>query len=125
MSTYAIKADKFSLPAGPQLGGYLMVEDGVFGAWQADEPACVASDPIRRLAASAESCVFGKQSLGPLHCGPPPLPGQAGSRTRGHPFSRSYGAIVPSSLTMVDPIASVCSTHPPVSVCGTGAHAPA
>ena len=23
---------------------------------------------------------------------------------------------------MVDPIASVCSTHPPVSVCGTGAH---
>ena len=84
-----------------------------------------ASDPIRRLAASAESCVFGKQSLGPLHCGPPPLPGQAGSRTRGHPFSRSYGAIVPSSLTMVDPIASVCSTHPPVSVCGTGAHAPA
>ncbi len=57
--------------------------------------------------------------------GPPPLPGRAGSRTRGHPFSRSYGAIVPSSLTMVDPIASVCSTHPPVSVCGTGAHAPA
>ena len=36
MSTYAIKADKFFLPAGPQLGGYLMVEDGVFGAWQAD-----------------------------------------------------------------------------------------
>lgn len=32
MSTYAIKADKFFLPAGPQLGGYLMVEDGVFGA---------------------------------------------------------------------------------------------
>ena len=37
MSTYAIKADKFFLPADPQLGGYLMVEDGVFGAWQADE----------------------------------------------------------------------------------------
>ena len=36
------------------------------------------------------------------------------------PFSRSYGAILPSSLTMVLPIASVCSTHPPVSVCGTG-----
>ena len=32
MSTYAIKADKFFLPADPQLGGYLMVEDGVFGA---------------------------------------------------------------------------------------------
>ena len=37
-----------------------------------------------------------------------------------HPFSRSYGAVLPSSLTMVDPIALVCSTHPPVSVCGTG-----
>ena len=37
-----------------------------------------------------------------------------------HPFSRSYGAILPSSLTIVLPIALVCSTHPPVSVCGTG-----
>ena len=44
MSTFAIKADKFFLPAGPQLGGYLMVEDGVFGAWQADEPACEIKD---------------------------------------------------------------------------------
>ena len=39
---------------------------------------------------------------------------------RRHPFSRSYGVILPSSLTMVLPIALVCSTHPPVSVCGTG-----
>lgn len=44
MSTYAIKADKFFLPAGPQLGGYLMVEDGVFGAWQAGEPSCEIKD---------------------------------------------------------------------------------
>ena len=44
MSTYAIKADKFFLPAGPQLGGYLMVEDGVFGARQADEPSCEIKD---------------------------------------------------------------------------------
>ena len=44
MSTYAIKADKFFLPAGPLLGGYLMVEDGVFGAWQADEPSCEIKD---------------------------------------------------------------------------------
>ena len=35
---------------------------------------------------------------------------------RGRPFSLSYGAIVPSSLTMVPPIASVYSTRPPVSV---------
>ena len=37
-----------------------------------------------------------------------------------HPFFRSYGVILPSSLTIVLPIALVCSTHPPVSVCGTG-----
>ena len=37
-----------------------------------------------------------------------------------HPFSRSCGVILPSSLSMVLPIALVCSTHPPVSVCGTG-----
>ena len=36
------------------------------------------------------------------------------------PFSRGYGAILPSSLTIVLPIALVFSTHPPVSVCGTG-----
>ena len=35
---------------------------------------------------------------------------------QGRSFSRSYGAILPSSLTMVLPIASVCSTRPPVSV---------
>src|SRR5436305_6797110 len=34
----------------------------------------------------------------------------------GRPFSRSYGAILPSSLTKVLPIALVFSTHPPVSV---------
>ena len=36
------------------------------------------------------------------------------------PFSRSYGVVLPSSLTIVLPIALVCSTRPPVSVCGTG-----
>ena len=35
---------------------------------------------------------------------------------QGHPFSRSYGVNMPSSLTMVLPIASVYSTRPPVSV---------
>ena len=39
------------------------------------------------------------------------------------PFSRGYGAVLPSSLTTVRPIASVCSTGPPASVCGTGARA--
>ena len=35
---------------------------------------------------------------------------------QGHSFSRSYGVSMPSSLTMVLPIASVCSTRLPVSV---------
>ena len=39
-----------------------------------------------------------------------------GYHRRRRPFSRSYGASMPSSLTVVLPIASVCSTRPPVSV---------
>ncbi len=39
---------------------------------------------------------------------------------RGRAFSRSYGSILPSSLTRVLSYALVCSTCPPVSVCGTG-----
>ena len=35
-------------------------------------------------------------------------------------FSRSYGGNLPSSLTMVLPLALVFSTRPPVSVWGTG-----
>ena len=40
---------------------------------------------------------------------------------RGHPFSRSYGAVLPSSLAMLLPSALGFSPHPPVSVYGTGA----
>ena len=39
---------------------------------------------------------------------------------RRHPFSRSYGVILPSSLTMLLPPALGFSPHPPVSVYGTG-----
>ena len=39
---------------------------------------------------------------------------------RRRPFSRSYGAILPSSLTMLLPPALGYSPHPPVSVYGTG-----
>lgn len=38
-----------------------------------------------------------------------------------HPFSRSYGVILPSSLTMVLPRVLEFSSFLPVSVCGTGA----
>ncbi len=37
-----------------------------------------------------------------------------------HPFSRGYGVILPSSLTMLLPSACGFSPHPPVSVYGTG-----
>ena len=37
-----------------------------------------------------------------------------------HPFSRSYGVILPNSLTMLLPSALGFSPHLPVSVCGTG-----
>ncbi len=40
---------------------------------------------------------------------------------RRHPFSRSYGVILPSSLTTLLPLALGFSPHLPVSVCGTGA----
>ena len=39
---------------------------------------------------------------------------------RRHPFSRSYGVILPNSLTMLLPPALGFSPHPPVSVYGTG-----
>ena len=73
--------------------------------------------PYTSAFALAETCVFAKQSPGPFHCGSD-QPLQAAVAER--PFSRSYGAILPSSLTRVLPIALVCSTRLPVSDCGTG-----
>ena len=61
--------------------------------------------------AFAETCVFGKQSPGPFHCG---------HACAWHPFSRSYGVILPSSLTIVLSLTLGSSPHLPVSVCGTG-----
>ena len=63
--------------------------------------------------------VFGKQTPGPGHCGPLTLHRLAASRYTGRPFSRSYGANLPSSLTEVLSSTWVSSTSPPVSVCGT------
>ena len=103
------------------------------------------SHPIRRLNDLAECCVFVKQSVDPFHCDPAPLwrlnflqltedcqlwGGLPASQANhlaespkwcGHPFFRSYGARLPSSLTRFHSRALVCSTHPPVSVYGTGA----
>jgi hypothetical protein len=59
----------------------------------------------------AETCVFVKQLPGPLHCD---------HAFTWYPFSRSYGVILPSSLTTLLPLAFGFSPHLPVSVCGTG-----
>lgn len=44
MSTYAIKADAFYLPTRVARGGYLMVEDGVFGEYVTEQPDCEIVD---------------------------------------------------------------------------------
>ena len=59
----------------------------------------------------AETCVFAKQSPGPILCG---------SLLQEHPFSLSYGVNLPSSLTTLLPLALESSSCLPVSVCGTG-----
>ena len=41
---------------------------------------------------------------------------------RRHPFSRTYGVILPSSLTIVLSLTLGFSPHLPVSVCGTGTY---
>lgn len=51
---------------------------------------------------------------------PPHAPPASGITLIGSSFSRSYGCNLPSSLTIVLPIALVFSTYPPVSVWGTG-----
>ena len=48
----------------------------------------------------AECCVFDKQSQRPGHCGPSQL-SSARSHQKGRTFSRSYGAMLPSSFTRV------------------------
>lgn len=58
----------------------------------------------------AEACVFIKQSLLSLQCQ---------RFLRRHPFSRSYGANLPSSFNIIILYALVYSTNPPESVFST------
>ena len=55
--------------------------------------------PYTAACAVAETCVFGKQSLEPASCGPLTPSGISPPTLPGRPFSRSYGANLPSSLT--------------------------
>ena len=54
---------------------------------------------IRRLSPSARTCVFVKQSPGPVCCNPSRPRRASLLYHKGHPFSRSYGVSLPSSLT--------------------------
>ena len=56
----------------------------------------------------------------PLVCATPSSSESKSRHQKGSSFSRSYGCNLPSSLTIVLPIALVFSTRPPVSVWGTG-----
>ena len=56
----------------------------------------------------------------PLVCATLASSSRKGRHQKGSSFSRSYGCNLPSSLTIVLPIALVFSTRPPVSVWGTG-----
>ena len=66
----------------------------------------------------AECCVFDKQSQRPGHCGPRTL-SSAWSHVPGRTFSRSYGAMLPSSFTRVLSSALGFSPCLPVSDYGT------
>ena len=49
--------------------------------------------------ALAETCVFGKQSLEPISCGPLTRTRITRAELLGHPFFQRYGVNLPSSLT--------------------------
>src|ERR1700694_6165746 len=54
--------------------------------------------PYTSAFAFAETCVFGKQSLEPIYCGPLTHLAKQ-DKLLGHPFFRRYGVMLPSSLT--------------------------
>ncbi len=68
--------------------------------------------------ALARSCVFAKQSLGTILCGPLGLPLYEVTY-HGHPLSRSYGVILPSSFSVNHSSPLGCSPRLPVSDYGT------
>lgn len=69
------------------------------------------SAPILHLSVSQRPVFLLNSRLGLFTAAPP---------MKEHPFSRSYGVILPSSLTRVLPITLGYSPRLPVSVCGTG-----
>ena len=73
--------------------------------------------------ALAHTCVFAKQSLDAIHCGRSLLPLYEVTYCR-HPFSRSYGVILPSSFSVNHSSTLGYSPRLPVSDYGTVTTAP-
>ncbi len=109
-SRYAIRAGRNLPDKEFRYLRTVIVTAAVYRGFGSELRACALTPPLnlpapgRRqciygaLCGLACTCVFAKQSLGPIHCGPHRLPAQ-GRHQQGHPFFRSYGIIMPSSLT--------------------------
>ena len=78
--------------------------------------------PHTSACALAETCVFGKQSLGPLRCGPLGLLSAGESHPSGAPLLPKVRGQFAEFLNGGSSVRlSALHTSPPVSVCGTGA----
>ena len=109
-SRYAIRAGRNLPDKEFRYLRTVIVTAAVYRGFGSKLRACALTSPLnlpapgRRqciygaLCGLARTCVFAKQSLEPIHCGPLRLPAQ-GRHPKGHPFFRSYGIIMPSSLT--------------------------
>ncbi len=109
-SRYAIRAGRNLPDKEFRYLRTVIVTAAVYRGFGSELRACALTPPLnlpapgRRqciygaLCGLACTCVFAKQSLGPIHCGPLRLPARS-RHQKGHPFFRSYGIIMPSSLT--------------------------
>ena len=109
-SRYAIRAGRNLPDKEFRYLRTVIVTAAVYRGFGSKLRACALTSPLnlpapgRRqciygaLCGLACTCVFAKQSLEPIHCGPLRLPAR-GRHPKGHPFFRSYGIIMPSSLT--------------------------
>ena len=77
-------------------------------------PAPGRRQPLYITLRFSRDLCFDKQSLGLFTAA------LLGVNPKEHPFSRSYGVILPSSLTRVRSLTLEFSSRLPVSVCGTG-----
>src|SRR5581483_69049 len=108
-SRYAIRAGRNLPDKEFRYLRTVIVTAAVYRGFGSKRPPCGVTSPLnlpapgRRqcvygaLRGLAHTCVFAKQSLGPIRCDLRKLP--CTGHLRRHPFFRSYGIIMPSSLT--------------------------